>query len=177
MRKLSLLLAFLPILGSVTAEGATACLSRSEARQVWPRAYLYWSGGPKGQRCWSNKRGKRVWIVPAKVMAAVPPMPSEPVHIEPVLQWQPQWSWVFSEIYQREIDEPFTTFPPGTEPDVWPVLAQPAANHGELLMVLASGMVALIFGIMFVRWHSRRIRLTRGPDDYGTTRLSGHSYR
>jgi len=164
---LPLLLAFLPILGSVDAQGAT-CLTRSEARQKYKHSYLYWSGGPKGQRCWSDRRrDRRVWIVPAKAMAAVPPeIPKEPVHVEPVLQWQPQWSWVFSEIYQREIDEPFSTFPPGTEPDVWPVPERTSANNSDVIVVLMSGALALIFGVMFVRWHSSRVRITRGTYDH-----------
>jgi len=100
-------------------------------------------------------------------MAAVPPeIPKEPVHVEPVLQWQPQWSWVFSEIYQREIDEPFSTFPPGTEPDVWPVPERTSANNSDVIVVLMSGALALIFGVMFVRWHSSRVRITRGTYDH-----------
>jgi hypothetical protein len=37
--------------------GATqVCLSKSEARKLWPRKHIYWYGD-HGDHCWSNRRG------------------------------------------------------------------------------------------------------------------------
>ena len=150
------------------AHGAKSCLTRSEARAAYPRAYLYWSGGPRGQRCWSDRRGRRR-VVSSRaltVLAAVPPTPTqETTHIEPVLAWQPQWSWVSENAFMRVVpptELPYSTFPPGEEPDVWPLLEPPQNTSGSVL-VLMCGAMAAVFGLMFVRWHSSRIRITRLP--------------
>lgn len=36
------------------AKGSPACLTKSEARQLWPKRHLYWYSG---NHCWSNRRG------------------------------------------------------------------------------------------------------------------------
>lgn len=46
---LSLLLAFVR-----TANPSAVCLTKSEARQLWPRRHLYWYSS---DHCWSNRRG------------------------------------------------------------------------------------------------------------------------
>jgi hypothetical protein len=37
-----------------TANGSTVCLSKSEARQLWPKRHIYWYSK---RHCWSNRRG------------------------------------------------------------------------------------------------------------------------
>jgi len=166
MKSLTLFLALLLI--SVEAHSADvnakACLTRNEARALYPRAYLYWSGGSRGQRCWSNRRGRR-HVVPGRawiVQASVPPKEQEIEHIEPALMWQPQWSWVFEAVNSRaQAEEPFTTWPPGTEPDVWPSLENPPSNTPGTVLVVLCGIAAFMFGTALTRWHSRRIRISR----------------
>jgi len=97
---LFLLLAILPTLADGADVQRPTCMNRSEARKAWPRAYLYWSGGPRGQRCWSNRRhNRRIVFVPVKAMAAEPPEPLEilpeavrlfmpPLQISPI-----EWRW------------------------------------------------------------------------------------
>ena len=102
-RSLPLLLLLVTILPTL-ADGADVqgptCMSRNEARKVWPRAYLYWSGGSRGQRCWSNRRGGRgIIFVPTKVQAAVPPEPLDipPDAVADMMPWLKvpliEWRW------------------------------------------------------------------------------------
>ena len=55
------LIASLAWIGISSAESATVsntrCLTRKEARSVYPRAYLYWRSDG-GRRCWSDRRVK-----------------------------------------------------------------------------------------------------------------------
>jgi hypothetical protein len=37
-----------------TANGSTVCLSKSEARHLWPKRHIYWYSK---RHCWSNRRG------------------------------------------------------------------------------------------------------------------------
>jgi hypothetical protein len=37
-----------------TAHPAGICLSKSQARQLWPRSHIYWYSK---NHCWSNRRG------------------------------------------------------------------------------------------------------------------------
>ena len=37
-----------------TARGHEVCLSKHEARQLWPRRHIYWYSS---DHCWSNRRG------------------------------------------------------------------------------------------------------------------------
>jgi len=78
-------------------------MTRSEARQVYKHRYLYWSGGPNGQRCWSDRRrDRRIVFVPVKAMAHEPPAPPAPLEIStdavadmmPPLKVSPiEWRW------------------------------------------------------------------------------------
>jgi hypothetical protein len=44
----------LALLLATPAVPAAVCLSKSEARQLWPKSHLYWYSR---DRCWSNRRG------------------------------------------------------------------------------------------------------------------------
>jgi hypothetical protein len=162
MRLLGTILILLAL--SSQAHGAKSCLSHAEAKRVYKGAYLYWSGGPKGQRCWSNQRGKQK-VVPARaliVRAEVPrEIAKEPIHVEPTLQWQPQWDWIFQDALFKPVESGtiYSTFS-GEEPEVWPALPPPEDNRGGLIIVMTCGAMAMVFGVMFVRWHSTRVRIT-----------------
>jgi hypothetical protein len=39
---------------STPGPGAEVCLSRHEARKLWPRSHIYWYSS---DHCWSNRRG------------------------------------------------------------------------------------------------------------------------
>ncbi len=47
-------LAILAYMLMPTAAGATVCLSKREARHLWPRQHIWWYSG---DHCWSNRRG------------------------------------------------------------------------------------------------------------------------
>jgi hypothetical protein len=42
------------ILAAYPADGATICLTKKEARHLWPRQHIYWYSK---DHCWSNRRG------------------------------------------------------------------------------------------------------------------------
>jgi hypothetical protein len=42
------------LIWTVPVRGATVCLTKSEARQLWPRRHIYWYSK---DHCWSNRRG------------------------------------------------------------------------------------------------------------------------
>ena len=65
------ILMFLVVLDMTPAIPADVCLSKSEARKLWPTRHLYWYSS---QHCWSNRRGPPHGI---KI---------EPVHQDPVKQ-------------------------------------------------------------------------------------------
>ena len=60
---MTVILALVSFLGvtlwATASEAQNACLSKSEARRAVPGAYLYWRGGPKGQRCWYVRGGRQ----------------------------------------------------------------------------------------------------------------------
>jgi len=37
-----------------TAHGSSVCLSKKEARELWPKRHIYWYSS---RHCWSNRRG------------------------------------------------------------------------------------------------------------------------
>lgn len=45
---------FLLVLWTTTAAPAGVCLSKKEARELWPKKHIYWYSK---DRCWSNRRG------------------------------------------------------------------------------------------------------------------------
>jgi hypothetical protein len=42
------------IIGMNAARGGPICLTKKEARELWPRQHIYWYSK---HRCWSNRRG------------------------------------------------------------------------------------------------------------------------
>jgi hypothetical protein len=42
------------IIGMNAARGGLICLTKKEARELWPRQHIYWYSK---HRCWSNRRG------------------------------------------------------------------------------------------------------------------------
>lgn len=49
-----LVLAILVAFTGVAARGGEVCLSKAEARKLWPKQHLYWYSA---DHCWSNRRG------------------------------------------------------------------------------------------------------------------------
>lgn len=152
------------------------CKTRQEARAAYPRAYLYWAGGPNGQRCWSNQRGRRQNRIAAPDRVAqlpAPAIPTPPAPAPVVLPYglvppyiaeaaprsildTPQWAWVADARAALHDDDRypiFTTFP-NREPDVWPVVEQ---RSGEMIAMFA---ILLIAGALLWRWNRSRIRWT-----------------
>lgn len=176
-------LAMLVLLGGTleAADASKACATRQEARRAYgPKAYLYWSGGPGGQRCWSDRRGRRQSraVAPERnnqssasgvPVAAIPIQPPPPVVlpyglVPPYIAEAvprsildtPQWAWVADARAALHDDDRypiFTTFP-NREPDVWPVVEQ---RSGEMIAMFA---ILLIAGALLWRWNRSRIRWT-----------------
>jgi hypothetical protein len=178
-----LALVVLVLLGGTleAADASKACPTRQEARQAYgPRAYLYWYGGPNGQRCWSDRRGRRqarITVADPVVPPAAPAAPPARIVLPPervVLPYgltppymseavprsildTPQWAWVADARAALQDDERgpiFTTFP-RDEPEVWPVVEQ---RSGTMIAMFA---ILLIAGAMLWRWNRSRIRWTR----------------
>lgn len=152
------------LLSCCEAHASRSCMSHSEARQAYPRAYLYWSGGGRGQRCWSNRRGRHR-VIPARalVVQASVPKAQEALPAEPKPKpYQPQWGWVFDVVANPLdlSDEYYSTFPPGEEPDVWPRLETAQVNKDGTVMLVTLSAMTLVLAIMFQRWRARRIRIT-----------------
>ena len=163
---------------AVTAE---QCLSKAEARKLWPRAHLYWSSPTSGRRCWSIKRGRSasfpVALVPPPPRPAppsidVPPSLAPPVWRDPApppppsILDSPRWAWVAS---ARELNptlgdmefrlpsgtEVYSTFP-GEQPDIWPPLERSGSPvWPAILIILAAG------AFFAVGSYRRRVRLEK----------------
>lgn len=171
-------LAVLLLLGGTleAADASKACPTRQEARQAHgPKAYLYWSGGPNGQRCWSDRRVRRqnrsvaperIVQPPAPAALAAAPAPVVlpyglvPPHMAEVVPRSildtPQWAWVAearAALHEGERGPIFTTFP-NREPDVWPMVEQ---RSGTMIAMFA---ILLIAGAVLWRWDRSRIRWT-----------------
>jgi hypothetical protein len=169
------------------------CLTRAEAKEMYPRAHLYWSVGPRG-RCWANSlsaaramarslpvpraknapvlnvtsqtdepgsRAIRLGAPPAEAVASLmPPYQERPSD-------GPRWDWLAdarAAASEQDTPEPggvvFSTFP-GEQPDVWPAITRetPPAGPGGLAVVVATAVLAMVFGVMLARWHLRRLRM------------------
>ena len=50
----ALALAVAAFMLSTPAKGASVCLTKREARELWPRQHIYWYSR---HHCWSNRRG------------------------------------------------------------------------------------------------------------------------
>jgi hypothetical protein len=66
------------------AEGASVCLTKKEARHLWPRKHIWWYRDKQtGDHCWSNRRGPPRGlkfdpvdpVFPKRAMAKVPDEP------------------------------------------------------------------------------------------------------
>ena len=72
----------------------------------------------------------------------------------------PRWAWVAeARAAARDEDLPYSTFAPGTEPDVWPRLPEPVNAAGMVIIVMA-GLLAAAFGLGLWRWRLGRVRIT-----------------
>jgi hypothetical protein len=73
--------------GDSVTKAASQCLSKSEARTLYPRKHLYWSRGD-GQRCWSDRRGGRARFGAVKSLppqrGTLPPSPRVLREAEPL---------------------------------------------------------------------------------------------
>ena len=157
-------------------EAADRCLSRSEARALWPREHLYWYAG-SGQRCWSNSRRSAKSPFPSRPapLAPAPPAPqAQPWYILPaeltlgpyyappehVFAWDRLTTAGMREHALPEPPEPpgtviYSSFAPGREPDVWPALGvevpwyygTPGGILAALLAVVLGTIGALTTGI------------------------------
>ena len=74
----------------------------------------------------------------------------------------PRWAWIAQARATERIwtGPVFTTFQ-GEEPDVWPSLSQPEPpNAAGMAIVVATGLLAMAFGLGLWRWQLNRVRLT-----------------
>jgi hypothetical protein len=137
----------------VSTDAAPQCLSRSEARALWPRTYLHWRT-IDGRRCWAA-RGRRV---PAAAPMASPDaspvprlyVPAELVpHIEPppaaaAPELDGPWKTI-QELRAEATDAvPFSTFPPGGEPDVWPPCCATEQPVGPISTTIAISLAVIL---------------------------------
>jgi hypothetical protein len=158
------------LLGGAAADGAdvgSKCLSKREARAMWPTKHIYWFNDG-GRRCWGDRRGGRAKLLkvnpkPQQQLRDLPPRPvpeAEPLpyvapELVPVLpstsiQFPPQP--MFDEEWMRQQDRArekvealaqseitiYSTFA-GAPPDVWPELKpQRRINVGLVAMMLTA---------------------------------------
>jgi hypothetical protein len=82
-----------------------------------------------------------------------------PPYHEPPPGSGPRWDWI-EDARADARGVVFSTFP-GEPPDTWPALTRetPPAGTGGLLVVVASAMAAMVFGLMVARWHLHRLRI------------------
>src|SRR5215471_1115946 len=75
-----------------------ACLTATQARELWPDAHLYWYSG-HDEKCWSNRRGPPVGlkIEPIPDAAAVP-KPDTPSPLEQVAPNGPRATILYPEL-------------------------------------------------------------------------------
>jgi hypothetical protein len=142
------------------AWSADRCLSKSEARKLWPDRHLYWIN-LGGQRCWTNRRGGRraavVRVTPLRGTQDTPSPPPLPFILPPAdiatappprLAMSDRWEWMMEAraALHDEAEPPapppgpiYSTFA-GAEPDVWPA---PPSNSDAAWMVLLFGLAAV----------------------------------
>lgn len=137
-------------------------------------AYLYWhTEGSK--RCWSNRRVGRAMLGPARRAVLDPdptPAPPPPALVMPAglmpphliepaprtILDSPRWAWVAdARAAAHEDDVPYSTFAPGTEPDIWPRIERPMP---AVVITLLIGQIALLLALLLWRWHAARLRMT-----------------
>jgi len=69
----------------------------------------------------------------------------------------PQWQWLAAArgaerpLDELPVDAIFSTFPPGTEPDAWPLLPpREGAVWSDPLAWLVAGLMLLVFVLLFI---------------------------
>src|SRR5215831_1354031 len=62
--------AMILLIASTAGHGRELCLTKQEARHLWPKKHLYWYSG---DHCWSNRRGG-----PPRGIK-IDPVPNDPV--------------------------------------------------------------------------------------------------
>jgi hypothetical protein len=162
-------------IASGATEAAERCLTRSEARALYRTSYLYWRG-QGGKRCWTSSRrgGRAEPHRPSRQAVVVPRLPPPPPLILPAglmppllaevesrsILDSPRWAWIAdARAAAHDDDLPYSSFAPGTEPDTWPRLPEPA-NAAGMVVVVMSGLLAMAFGLGLWRWRLGRVRLT-----------------
>jgi hypothetical protein len=144
------------LLLAAPAVAAPQCLSRSEARKVWPTQYLNWRMVER-RRCWtSRRRAASSRRAPAAAPVDHPPMvprlyvPAELVpHIEPppaaaAPELDGPWKTI-QELRAEATDAvPFSTFPPGGEPDVWPPCCATEQPVGPISTTIAISLAVIL---------------------------------
>ena len=144
--------------GIVRADGPgnepSACYSYKEAKARWQGAYLTWRRDDRQWICWAPK-GRHVsheTAPPPRQRVAHVRRPVEDVEpVEPSLAVDPDllaWVWQEASLGEPEPFRPmspmgvYSTFPPGEEPDVWPV------HHKKSPGLLVPAIVALMLAFL-----------------------------
>ena len=85
---------FLMVILMTPAKPAGVCLSKHEARELWPRRHIYWYSN----HCWSNRRGpprgiklEPVHQDPVKQSMAQAPEPPPPIALPAPLSFLERW--------------------------------------------------------------------------------------
>lgn len=145
---------------------------------MFPRAHIYWFNDG-GRRCWSNKRERRTYraaprqrllpeaeplpLIPAPPLAPLPPpvLPPAPQinQRQAPMLFENRWDEASAQGDDGDWLMPvYSTFAPGTEPDVWPALTP--AHEAEKIntAVLAQVLAALLLTAMLAAafWFATR---------------------
>jgi len=177
MRAAIALIAVALLGGAASADGADMCLTKREARTMWPKEYLsYWNDGG-GRRCWGNhRRGSRFMRVARaeaplpQLMVPRPALPYLPPELVPALPVAPLMfppPSLFDEHWVRQQEQleaararmaeqiVYSTFA-GPPPDVWPEAKPPRrrVNVGLVAMMLTAAF-AFAAGIISQRWDAQ----------------------
>jgi len=87
MMRAAMVAVALLLFASSATKAAGQCLTKSEARKVFPRSHLYW-GNVEGRRCWSDRRGGRTRFGEVKSLppqrGTLPPSPRVLREAEPL---------------------------------------------------------------------------------------------
>jgi hypothetical protein len=75
---------FLMVLWISTAAPAAVCLTKQEARELWPKQHIYWYSK---DRCWSNRRGPPRNLKMDPIRNSLAQAKKEPAPPERVYRW------------------------------------------------------------------------------------------